>query len=143
MGPTVAVARIGIPVGQLVLVVVAAQAGLGTTELLIAWCLPYLAGAVAARLVLRSTMGQAAKTEQPTAEAVTTRSYWRFTVPRAVASVAQIGMARLDILLVASLRGPTEAALYVAATRFVVVGQLASQALGLSAGHTSPARPPR
>ncbi len=76
-------------------------------------------------------MSHLAETDGP-ATIVTSREYWRFTVPRAVASVAQIGMARLDILLVAAIRGPTEAALYVVATRFVVVGQLASQALGLS-----------
>lgn len=133
MGPTVVIARVGIPVGQLVLVGVAAQVGLGTIELLLAWCLPYLVAAVAAWLVLRTTMSHVSQTEQSAAAEVTGRAYWRFTVPRAVASVAQIGMARLDILLVAALRGPTEAAIYVAATRFVVVGQLASQALGLSA----------
>lgn len=132
MGPTVAVARVGIPLGQLILVAVAAQAGLGTTELLLAWCLPYLVAAVTARLVLRTTMSHLTEIAETTG-VVSGRTYWRFTVPRAVASVAQMGMARLDILLVAWLRGPTEAALYVAATRFVVVGQLASQALGLSA----------
>lgn len=133
MGPTVVIARVGIPVGQLVLVGVAAQLGLGTTELLLAWCLPYPVAAVAAWLVLRTAMSHGSQTEQSAAPEVTGRVYWRFTVPRAVASVAQIGMARLDILLVVALRGPTEAAIYVAATRFVVVGQLASQALGLSA----------
>ena len=32
------------------------------------------------------------------------RSFWRFTVPRAVASVAQLALQRGDVLLVAALR---------------------------------------
>ena len=41
-------------------------------------------------------------------------------------------MARLDILLVAALQGPSVAALYTAATRCVVVGQLVNQAIATS-----------
>src|SRR5262249_51983404 len=46
------------------------------------------------------------------------RGFWRFTAPRAVAALAQITIQRLDIVLVAILRGPAEAAIYTAATRF-------------------------
>jgi O-antigen/teichoic acid export membrane protein len=48
-----------------------------------------------------------------------------------LANVAQIGLQRLDIVLIGVLRGPTEAAIYAAATRFLVVGQLGSQAVSL------------
>ena len=58
-----------------------------------------------------------------------TPGFWRFTGPRALAGVAQIAIQRLDIVLVSALRGPVEAAVYTAATRFLVVGQLAAQAL--------------
>lgn len=55
--------------------------------------------------------------------------FWHFTGPRAFAGIAQIAIQRLDIVLVAALRGPVDAAVYTAATRFLVVGQLAAQAL--------------
>ena len=46
-----------------------------------------------------------------------------------MANVAQTLLKRSDIVLVAALRSPAEAALYTAATRFVVFGQLGVQAL--------------
>jgi O-antigen/teichoic acid export membrane protein len=46
-----------------------------------------------------------------------------------LAAIAQIALQRLDILLVAGMRGPAAAAVYTAATRFVVVGQLGNQAI--------------
>src|SRR4029077_13616499 len=61
------------------------------------------------------------------------RGFWRFTAPRALASVAQIVIQRLDIVLVAFMRGPVEAAIYTAATRFLVVGQLANAAISMAA----------
>jgi O-antigen/teichoic acid export membrane protein len=61
------------------------------------------------------------------------REFWRFTAPRSLATVAQMASQRLDIVLVGALRGPIEAALYTAATRFLVVGQTAGLALSMSA----------
>jgi O-antigen/teichoic acid export membrane protein len=62
----------------------------------------------------------------------TRREFWRFTAPRAAASVAQMAMQRLDIVLVAALAGAVEAAIYTAATRFLVVGQTGSRAISLA-----------
>jgi O-antigen/teichoic acid export membrane protein len=55
--------------------------------------------------------------------------FWAFTAPRALAGVAQIILQRLDIVLVAVISGPAQAAVYAAATRFLVAGQLANAAL--------------
>jgi len=55
--------------------------------------------------------------------------FWAFTAPRALAGVAQIVLQRLDIVLVAVISGPAQAAVYAAATRFLVAGQLANAAL--------------
>jgi O-antigen/teichoic acid export membrane protein len=63
----------------------------------------------------------------------TARGFWRFTGPRALANLAQITIQRIDIVLVAIMRGPAEAAVYTAATRFLVVGQFANTALNQSA----------
>jgi O-antigen/teichoic acid export membrane protein len=57
------------------------------------------------------------------------REFWAFTAPRALATVAQVVIQRLDIVLVAVIRGPVEAAIYAAATRFLVVGQLGNAAI--------------
>jgi O-antigen/teichoic acid export membrane protein len=57
------------------------------------------------------------------------REYWVFTVPRALQSIVQIALQRLDIVLVSALIGPKEAAVYAAVTRFLVFGQLGAQAI--------------
>jgi O-antigen/teichoic acid export membrane protein len=61
------------------------------------------------------------------------RGFWRFTTPRAVASVASITLQRLDIVLVAIMKGPGEAAVYTAATRFLVAGQFGNMAISMAA----------
>jgi O-antigen/teichoic acid export membrane protein len=57
------------------------------------------------------------------------RSFWVFTAPRAVANTAQNILQSIDIVLVAAIRGPKEAAVYTAATRFLVIGQLGGSAI--------------
>lgn len=61
------------------------------------------------------------------------RGFWRFTVPRAIANLASITLQRLDIVLVAVMRGPAEAAVYTAATRFLVAGQFGNMAISMAA----------
>ncbi|GIG58474.1 hypothetical protein Lfu02_28460 [Longispora fulva] len=58
--------------------------------------------------------------------------FWRFTAPRALASVAQQALQRVDVILLAALVSFTQAAYYAVAGRFVIVGQLANQALAYS-----------
>ena len=60
---------------------------------------------------------------------VKVRGFWSFTTPRAIANVAQNILQQIDIVLVASMRGPAEAAVYTAATRFLVIGQLGAVAI--------------
>jgi O-antigen/teichoic acid export membrane protein len=59
----------------------------------------------------------------------TARDFWRYTAPRSLAAAVQAVFQRLDIVIVAVLAGPAEAAVYTAATRFKVVGQLVGQGL--------------
>ncbi len=61
------------------------------------------------------------------------RGFWRFTAPRGLAALAQITIQRVDIVLVAIMRGPAEAAIYTAATRFLVAGQLGNAAISTAA----------
>lgn len=57
------------------------------------------------------------------------RGFWRFSAPRSLTSAAQVGMQRLDIILVAVLAGVGPAAIYTATTRFIVLGQMARNAV--------------
>ena len=61
------------------------------------------------------------------------REFWRFSGPRALTSVVQVAMQRLDIVLVAALAGAVQAAIYAAATRFIVAGQMGTNAISTAA----------
>jgi O-antigen/teichoic acid export membrane protein len=135
MRPSALVEQLGRPALQLLLVLVAVGVGSGTA---FAWALPYVPAAVLAWIWLRrltarlapeeagSVAGAPVGAEREAGEPI--GAFWRFTWPRAVTSVAQIALQRLDIILIAAIRGPAEAAVYTAATRFLVVGQLVGQA---------------
>lgn len=60
------------------------------------------------------------------------RDFWSFTAARAVAGTVVMIWKRFDVLLVAGIAGPKEAAIYTAATRFLVVGNLGIQAVQMT-----------
>ena len=155
MLPTVLVDRIGRSSLQLAGVATAILLG-GGALLAPLWALPYVpAGVVswwwlrrirrrdALAVVAAPPPAAAAPDDKPAdliedrpgqdVVAAGAREFWRFTGPRALASAAQILIQRLDIVLVGIIRGPAEAAVYTAATRFLVVGQLANVAIGMAA----------
>nr|WP_277605686.1 polysaccharide biosynthesis C-terminal domain-containing protein [Glycomyces sp. L485] len=128
MGPTVLIDKLGRTLAQLAaLGVIAATGSASVLAVTAAWALPYLPAAVAAGWYLwrHHSSGDPGFPDR-----VDARAFWGFTAPRAVAGVAQIGLQRLDIILVAALAGLGPAAVYTVATRFVIVGQLASGAVG-------------
>jgi O-antigen/teichoic acid export membrane protein len=92
------------------------------------WAIPYLPVVLLAGYALR-TVACGPVVSDPAVRA----RFWRFTGPRAVASVLQLALQRLDILLVAAIAGPVPAAVYTVAGRFVVLGQLVNQAIGYPA----------
>ncbi|MBB3730433.1 lipopolysaccharide biosynthesis protein [Nonomuraea dietziae] len=118
-----------LPVAQLVLVAVVAAAALPYPQeaLAGAWAAPYLVVAALAALSLRRRVPRTPYLPG------TARDLWRHTAPRSAASAIQALFQRLDIVIVALLAGPAQAAIYTAATRFKVVGQLASQGLAQAA----------
>jgi O-antigen/teichoic acid export membrane protein len=63
---------------------------------------------------------------------VLARQFWSFTAARAVASGVVMIWRRFDVLMVAWLASPADAAVYTAATRFLVVGQLGIQAVQMT-----------
>jgi O-antigen/teichoic acid export membrane protein len=148
MRPTVLVDRIARSSAQLIGVAVAAAAG-SAALLAPLWALPYVPAGAAAWLWLRRIQRRQRERHEDAPVApppaggqrladrrlanANPRGFWRFTTPRAIASLAQITIQRIDIVLVAIMRGPAEAAVYTAATRFLVAGQLGNGALSMAA----------
>jgi len=157
MRPTVVVDNLGRYTGQLLGVLVAVAVG-SAALLAPLWAVPYVPAAFVAWLWLRRIRRRAeaspdggipeghgaavapGRTGAATALTggarpltMTTAGFWRFTAPRALASVAQITIQRVDIVLVAVLIGPAQAAVYTAATRFLVAGQFGNSAISMAA----------
>jgi O-antigen/teichoic acid export membrane protein len=148
MGPTVIVDRIGRPLLQLAGIGVAAVAG-SAALLAPLWALPYVPAAcivwlwfryirrrpqpAEAAIVTTSMSTGSGPSPAESADGPTPLHFWRFTAPRGLAALAQITIQRIDIVLVAILRGPVEAAIYTAATRFLVAGQFANVAIMMAA----------
>ena len=141
MRPLVFVERIGRPIGQVVLTVIAIAVGSrAASAFTAAWVLPYVITAGVAvwwtRHLLRgaerrsvNSDGSDGSVPATTAATTTRREYWTFTAPRGLQSVVQIALQRLDVVLVSAILGPREAAVYAAVTRFLVFGQLGAQAI--------------
>jgi len=132
MVPLVVVEKIGRPVLQVALVLVAVAVGARTAgALAAAWALPYLVTAVVGGWWLVRLLGRAERLAgvEPSPAPGMRGEFWRFTAPRSLQSLAQIALQRLDIVLLSALAGPAEAAVYGAVTRFLVFGQLGSQAI--------------
>ncbi|MFG1947866.1 lipopolysaccharide biosynthesis protein [Nonomuraea sp. NPDC048826] len=127
MRPTVLLDGLLLPLSQLALIAAVAAAGLSAASLPLAWALPYLPVVALAALALR---GRAPRTPYLPG---TGRDLWRHTAPRSAAGAIQAVFQRVDIVIVAALGGPAQAAVYTAATRFKVVGQLAGQGLAQAA----------
>src|SRR5690606_38196080 len=95
-----------------------------------AWALPYLPVLAAAAVWL----GRRAPWEPY--RLGTARAFWRHAAPRSLGSAVQHVFQRLDVVIAAALAGPVEAAVYTAATRVKVLGQLAGQGLAQAAQPT-------
>jgi O-antigen/teichoic acid export membrane protein len=131
IGPTVLVDKLGRSLAQPLFVMVVVLAGAGVLVLSVAWVLPYaLAAIVACVLVHRLLERRAPRAStRPDDAPVLRREFWSFSWPRAVASVSQIAIQRADIIIIGAMISPSAAAVYTAATRFVVLGQFGVQAI--------------
>ena len=129
--------QIGRPIAQLALVSVAV---LGASSVLVgvAWSIAYVPAAVLAVLAYakaRRRLGHIAKeraNDDATHDTERLRGFWRFTLPRALTNIIQMIIQRFDIVLVGAISGAVAAAIYAAATRFIVIGQLGTNALTLA-----------
>jgi O-antigen/teichoic acid export membrane protein len=130
MRPTVAIEKIFRQVAQVVGVLAASLFTTDPVALALAWALPYLIGlVVAAAWYRRITARLGHASAEPVATKALAIEFWRYTAPRAVAQICQTALQRADIVLIAALASPRDAAIYTAATRFMVIGQLGTQAV--------------
>jgi O-antigen/teichoic acid export membrane protein len=89
----------------------------------VAWALPYVP------VLLLGAAGLRGRAPRRASAQGMWRELWRYTAPRSAAAAIQAVFQRVDVVVVALLAGPAQAAVYTAATRFKVVGQLANQGL--------------
>ncbi|MEV0896205.1 MATE family efflux transporter [Actinoplanes sp. NPDC049802] len=138
MRPTVLLDRLLRSGLQLLAVGAAGVAALWATASLpvfaLAWAAPYLPVAILAAVAARRAYasGRGSRTVGRGERRRLRRDFWVFTGPRAVATVAQLALQRVDVLLVAALGGLAPAAMYAVAGRFVVLIQFANQGVSQS-----------
>ena len=132
MRSTVMVDKIARPLAQTLLVLLVALATADLLGLSFAWAGPYAVAAIVSAWIFRRFLHGRGTYEHN----VPTKSYrelrrefWQFTWPRGITRISQMAIQRMDIILIAALRSPKEAAIYTAATRFVVLGQFGTQAI--------------
>jgi O-antigen/teichoic acid export membrane protein len=141
MRPTVVLDRIVRPLAQVALLAGLWLTGTAPAVFAALWAAPYLpvallSGYALARLVrpavAEPSSGPTSGSPPGSSADFLAGDFWRFAAPRAVASMAQMALQRVDILLVAALAGLAPAAMYAVAGRFVILGQFVNQGLSQS-----------
>jgi len=134
--PTLLLERLVRPATQVLTIGALAIAAVSTPgPYAAAWVVPYLPVALLAGYALRRAyLSVPTPTRRPGHKTYLAlrAQFWRYTGPRSLASVAQLALQRVDVLLVATLGGLAAAAVYAVASRFVVLGQLANQGISQS-----------
>ena len=130
MRPTVVIERIGRPLLQLGLIVAALAFDASIPVLAGLWSSAYLAQLTAAWAWLRR-LEQSTQADGPRKSLrAAAREFWSFTLPRAAATTFRVTLQWFDVVLVAALASPGEAAIYTVATRMLQLGLLTAFAVG-------------
>lgn len=129
--PFVLLYQVWLPTSRLALVVALWAFGAGRDWLLWTWVAPLLAMDVAAfTYVARAAFRDRHRAGQPASRPREVfLDVWRFNVPRGFASMFEIGIVWVDVLLVGLFLGPASAGAYAAASRFITSGTMAMEAL--------------
>ena len=133
----VVVQQLAVPFSRPVLVGLAVALGLPLWMVVTAWMLPLVVALAVSVLTVRRCMADLfgspwawPRREQSLRDLA--REYWSFTAVRGVAGIMDILLTWLDVIFVAALVSPAEAAVYAAASRFITSGTLVLQALRLA-----------
>jgi O-antigen/teichoic acid export membrane protein len=136
MVPTVMVDRFARPLVQPVAVGLILAIGGSATSLALGWAGPFVFGLAAAvallsRLVRRRVTGPGVGRSEPARPLrVLATRFWRFTLPRSVASIFRVGVQWIDVLLVGAIMSPADAALYGYGTRLLQFGLFVAVSVG-------------
>lgn len=99
---------------------------------IVAWAAPYVAALAAMALIVLRLAHMAlrgSEQQQPRSRRELAGEFWSFSGPRALSRVFSVALQRLDILIVSHYRGLGEAAVYAAASRFLLLGLMFVQAI--------------
>jgi O-antigen/teichoic acid export membrane protein len=131
MLPVVVLQALLLPSLRTVLCGGAVVAGLEANGIGLAWYLPVVIVLLAAIPWLRRWLARVARepAEGRRSSSEVALEFWRFTVFQAVATLVQVVLLRLDVLLVSALRSPEEAGIYAAASRYLTFGVMISTAV--------------
>ncbi len=124
MMPQLVIDRMARPVAQFVAVWIATGVTASAAVATGAWVLPAALVCVPMAVVLLRRVPSSAGSW-----ARCGREFWWFTAPRAGAQVLQVTILWFDTLLLSAVAGPATAGVYAVATRFVLVGTFAAEAL--------------
>jgi O-antigen/teichoic acid export membrane protein len=139
MVPSVVVDNIGRAGSRPVLALAVFAAGMGSAALALSWALPsgvamVLGLAAMYRLLRRAERRDQADSGSRTDSPVLASEFWRFTAPRTFGTAINMFTSWLDTLLIGGLRTTGEAAIYVASTRYLLLGFLVLGAVQLAIG---------
>jgi O-antigen/teichoic acid export membrane protein len=131
--PFVAVTNLALPLGRVVLVLLAAAAGAGVSGVLELWAAPLpvllVVAAVWSTRRLRRAREQVPDRGEPRETRRLAREFWGYSSARGAAAALEIVLEWADVLILAALRSPAEAGIYAVASRSMRAGQIAEQAV--------------
>jgi O-antigen/teichoic acid export membrane protein len=139
----VLVQQLAVPAARPLLVGLAVVFNSPLWVVVLCWLVPLVLALLLAALIVSSRLRELYGQRLPRPKGATpvraiADEYWSFTAARGVASVMEILLNWLDVLLVAAIASASQAAIYAAASRFVTSGTLVLQALRLAiAGEVS------
>lgn len=121
MTPTVAISQIFRPASQTLALaaVLLRTSSPSASHTAIAWVVPVLAGAV---LTVGSVKRMGGLRSSGGAAVVPASEFWEFTRPRSVSQALQIGLEKLDVILITALLGTGLAGIYGTVSRFATAG---------------------
>lgn len=125
MRPAVLIEKIGRPLVQVAGVAVAVALGAGPAWLALAWAGSYLVALIPGVRALRRLLPAGPGGQRGDL----TRRFWSFTGPRGMAATFQVGLLWSNTLLLGALGSTRDAAVYGAASRYLLVGQFVQLAV--------------
>ena len=138
MVPFVLVRNLGKPILRPILTGAAILAGLGASAIALAWVIPagleFPVALLAFLVLLRRATSGVRGSREGDAPAVRrlAAEFWRFAAPRGVAATFQTLVLWMDVLLVGAMTSTRQAGIYATASRFVLLGTLAIEAVRLA-----------